>query len=187
MTLTVKQWVGNLWAMHEAGWHIVIPTNLYAKADGQAVMGRGIALQAAQKWPDLKMWYGYHLTGHIRQTPEGRNPRMEDINEADLLAIDNERRLICLPVKTSWNQGARKGLIRSSLACLATMMTKPALQNASVAIPRIGSGNGLLDWEADVKPLVREFLVSLDDATRSRVCIVHPPPDLPPEAPPNWA
>lgn len=187
MTLTVKQYTGDIWDMHGVGWHIVIPTNLYVKDNGEAVMGRGLALQATQRWPNLKVWYGYHLKEHVRRTPEGRNPRMEDINPPGLLAIDNERNFICLPVKTSWNQGARKTLIEQSLKALADDMRKPILLEASIAIPRIGCGNGLLNWEEDVKPLVREFLISLPDEARARVCIVHPSPDLPPEPPPNWS
>lgn len=189
VTLTVKQYTGDIWRMHEAGWYITIPTNLYVKENGEAVMGRGLAQQATQKFQRCALWYGYELKDHVRQVPDGRNPRMEDINEKGLIAVHHDWRAVFLPVKTSWNQQARKGLIEKSLVCLARTIQRPdtTMSEVGVALPRIGCGNGLLDWESDVKPMVREFLTSLSDEARARVCIVHPPPDLPPEPPPNWS
>ncbi len=59
---------GDLWAIRI--WRVVT-TNLTTRADGQAVMGRGTAAQAAAKWTDLPRWYGEHwrpLRPNIRQT-----------------------------------------------------------------------------------------------------------------------
>lgn len=189
MTLTIKQYTGDIWNLWERGWYITIPTNLYLKADGEAVMGRGLALQATRRWPRVQLWYGFHLKEHVRRTPENRNPRMEDVdpNGFGLISLNHEWRALFLPVKTSWNQGARKTLIELSLKDLHRHLTNHNWSDDRwVAIPRLGCGNGMLDWETDVKPMMREFLVSLPEDMRSRICIVHPTPDLE-EPPPNWA
>lgn len=175
MTVTVKQATGDIWSLHAQGYYVVIPTNLYVTKDGKAVMGRGLALQAAQKWPQSPLWYGFHLLEHIRSTPMGRNPHMEDINRFDLLAVNHEWRLLFLPVKTSWQQQARKGLINASLDNLAILLDKPVLNGVQLAIPRLGCGNGGLSWEKDVKPIIRPFLSSLSDENRARLVFVHPP------------
>lgn len=173
--LTVKQTTANIWRLHDAGYYVVIPTNLYVTKDGKAVMGRGLALQAAQKWPKAPFWYGFHLVEHIRSTPYGQNPHMEDINPFDLLAVSPEWRAVFLPVKTTWQQQARKGLIEASLTNLAYMLDKNVLKGVQLAIPRLGCGNGGLDWENDVKPIMRTFLEGLTDENRARLVIVHPP------------
>lgn len=192
MTLTVKQFTGDIWQMHDAGWYVTIPTNLFIKNDGEAVMGRGIALQATRKFPRCALWYGFHLKEHVRNTPDGRNPRLEDVSPEGygLISVNHEWRALFLPVKTSWNQGARKTLIELSLKDLHRQLTNRYWQERDpvpgVAIPRLGCGNGMLDWESDVKPMMREFLLSLPDEVRAQVCIVHPTPDLI-EEPPDWS
>lgn len=141
-------------------------------------MGRGLALQAVQKWPKAAIWYGLHLMEHIRSTPYGRNPHMEDINPYDLLAINHEWGALFLPVKTTWQQQARKGLIKASLDNLAILLDKPVLNDVQLAIPRLGCGNGGLSWESDVKPIMRPFLEGLTDENRARLVIVHPPEEF---------
>lgn len=173
--VSVKQATTDIWRFHEQGYYIVIPTNLYVTKDGKAVMGRGLALQAVQKWPQAPIWYGFHLIEHIRSTPYGRNPHMEDINPYDLLAVNHEWRALFLPVKTTWQQQARKGLIEASLANLATLLDKPVLKGVQLAIPRLGCGNGGLHWVIDVKPIMGPFLEGLTDENRARLVIVHPP------------
>ena len=43
---------------------IVIPTNGYYTYQNEAVMGRGVALQASKKWPECKKRLGYMLQMH---------------------------------------------------------------------------------------------------------------------------
>ena len=176
--ITVKQATADIWKFWNQAYYIVIPTNLYVTKDGMAVMGAGLARDVAQKWPQAPYWYAFHLHEHIRNTPDGRNPHMDDINPYDLLAVQPEWRFIFLPVKTAWQQQARKGLIKASLDNLALLLTKPMMKEVQVAIPRLGCGNGGLDWELDVKPIMREFLESLDDEFRAKLVIVHPPEEF---------
>ncbi|GAG50841.1 unnamed protein product, partial [marine sediment metagenome] len=53
--------VGNIWDYQEKGKWIVIPTNSYTKTNGQAVMGRGLALQAKLRYPILPNVLGRKL------------------------------------------------------------------------------------------------------------------------------
>ena len=79
-----------LWALHDAGLWVVIPTNLRRKADGTAVMGAGLALAAARRFPDLAARYGVALGAgkgrfvcaehrlRARRTAVGAGPRGGD-------------------------------------------------------------------------------------------------------------
>lgn len=52
--------IGNLWDFHRTDLEcfIVIPTNGVLKANGDAVMGAGLAKQAAQRFPTLPKLLG---------------------------------------------------------------------------------------------------------------------------------
>ena len=53
----MKEITGDIWDYHKQGHWIVITTNGTVKSNGEAVMGRGIALQARAKFiqhPDLR-------------------------------------------------------------------------------------------------------------------------------------
>lgn len=172
--ISVKQATGDIWALHAQGYYVVIPTNMYVTAEGQAVMGRGLALQASEKWPKAPLWYAFHLIEHVRRTPYGKIVKPDDINPRDLLAVNHEWRAVFLPVKFHWQEQASVPLIKAALENLRLCMQKPILESAKLAIPRLGCGNGALEWEKDVKPTMRQFLELLSDEERARIVIVHP-------------
>jgi hypothetical protein len=176
--ITVKQTTSNIWRLWDAGYYVVIPTNLFVTKGGENVMGAGLARDVKNMFYSAPFWYAFHIHEHISRGGDGRNPHMEDLNLYDLLAVHQEWRLIFFPVKTAWQQQARKGLIKASLDNLALLLAKPLMDGQKVAFPRVGSGNGALDWETDVKPLVRVFLEGLNDDQRSKLTIVHPPEEF---------
>ncbi|KKK48761.1 hypothetical protein LCGC14_3141900, partial [marine sediment metagenome] len=57
----MKEISGNIWNFHEQGHWIVITTNGTVKANGEAVMGRGVALQAKRKFPALPKLLGKQI------------------------------------------------------------------------------------------------------------------------------
>lgn len=173
--ITVNQTTTDIWRLWDAGYYVVIPTNLFVTKAGSAVMGAGLARDVANRWPDAPFWYAFHIKEHISRASEGRNPHMEDVNLYDLLAVDPKRRLIYFPVKTAWQQPARKGLIKASLDNLGLLLSRSVMEGQKVAFPRVGTGNGALDWENDVKPMVRVFLEGLEAENRAKLVIVHPP------------
>lgn len=133
--------VGNLWD-YPAEWR-VITTNGTVKKNGHAVMGRGCAKEAMQRYPLLPALLGNrlrilgnHVNGFIA---------------AELRA---DRGLFTFPVKHEWMQAADPQLIARSVAEFKVNL----LDSTTYVMPRPGCGNGNLRWE-DVRPL----LVDLPD------------------------
>jgi len=54
----MKEITGDIWDFYEKGFWIVITTNGNVKDNGEAVMGKGIALQARQRYPLLPSMLG---------------------------------------------------------------------------------------------------------------------------------
>ncbi len=128
-SLIVEQ--GNIWDM-ECDVRC-ITTNGITNVSGQAIMGRGVALQAANRYPELKT----HLGSSLRS--EGYWP---------------EYNIITFPTKHHWKQDANLELIAKSAKELQIM----TLFNnwKQVLLPAPGTANGRLSWE-DVRPIL-EFL-----------------------------
>lgn len=57
----MKEVKGNIWNFWEKGHWIVIPTNGTVKSNGEAVMGRGLALQLTQRIPGIQKELGDQL------------------------------------------------------------------------------------------------------------------------------
>ena len=52
----------DIWALHDSGFWVVVPTNTCKKKGGSAVMGAGLARDAALRYHDLAATYGESLT-----------------------------------------------------------------------------------------------------------------------------
>ena len=140
----MKEVNGNIWSYWQDGYVVVIPTNLQVRRNGTAVMGAGLALQAAENFPGLDFEYGIHLLSI-------------DNNDNGSLYISHAA-LFLLPTKNHWKDGSDISLIENGLRVLVkwynNQETKP-----SVALPRLGCGLGGLKWE-EVKPLCAKWLTS---------------------------
>ena len=113
-----------------------ITTNGYVTKNGNAVMGRGVALQAKQMFPGIEVELGRSiiLTG----------------NHIHFLS----KNLFSFPVKHNWWEKADLNLIKQSVQELkdtALIYTK-----YTFAIPLPGTGNGRLTPE-EVWPLLTEL------------------------------
>ena len=144
----MKEITGNLWDFYggakihprfvNEGW-VCITTNGDTNSKEAAVMGRGIAKEAAIRFPRLPFDLGdklQRLGNHV--------------HSFSLL------QLITFPVKHHWQEQADPELISRSVVELVYVVT--ILKIKSVYLPRPGCGNGRLKWE-DVRPL----LLELDD------------------------
>jgi hypothetical protein len=137
----------NIWNF--AGWR-VIPTNLGWRKNGSNVMGRGLAAQAAARYPSLSQQYGEECRRLASQNEDGLSPY-------------HEYQLIMFPVKPlvsaqphmSWNQSASYGLIEANLQRLQEMLMLK--DHSRIAVPLVGCGNGNLEPKR-VKPLMYEAL-----------------------------
>lgn len=124
---------------------LVITTNGYVKKNGKAVMGRGIALEAAKRCKSLPYRLGNNILDY--------GNHVFAWNAKHLF----EQTLITFPVKHNWWEKADIHLIRSSISELKDEVDNRRLKK--VIMPRPGCGNGKLSWDDEVKP----FIEKLDD------------------------
>jgi len=137
---------GNLWAL-AAGSNLVLTTNGVVKKDGGCVMGRGIALEAKTRFPEIQ----YMLGNYINQWGN------RSFNLGQWQSSMALYRIISMPVKHKWNEQADINLIIKSCHQLVSMANKFGWDK--LYLPRPGCGNGSLDWN-NVKPVIE---VILDD------------------------
>lgn len=134
---------GNLWT-YPADVR-VITTNGFVKNDGRAVMGRGCALEAAHRWPDLPKLLGRAILDH------GNHVQLMPASSGIL-------NLYTFPVKHNWWETADLDLIlRSAHELVACVQDGLEALNIVVVIPRPGCGNGNLSWR-DVQPILADVL-----------------------------
>lgn len=131
----MREIIGQLWDFYgKLNTVVCITTNGTVRQDGAAVMGRGCALEASERFPEFRMALGHHIkrNGNVPMRLEGEM-------------------LITFPVKHNWFEAADLALIQKSAQWLAGC--DPAY---TYVLPRPGCGNGRLQWR-DVHPLI-EFL-----------------------------
>lgn len=144
----MKQAHGDLWRL--SGDARCITVNGAVRKDGTAIMGRGTAAQAAEKWP--------HLPERLGELIAERGNHV-----ADLWKPYDGPLIVSFPVKHHWRQPADLALIERSCGELMDLADRLSLR--AILLPRPGCGNGQLDW-AQVGPAIAPLL---DD----RVTIVY--------------
>ncbi len=122
---------------------VVIPTNSGTNKDREAIMGKGVAKQAADKYPYLAATLGQDIYHHgVRVVhfpiPKGHN-------------------IIIFPTKTMWHMPAKIDLIESSAKALVTLVDFNVFGWTMIALPRVGCGEGKLKWP-DVKAVLEPLL-----------------------------
>lgn len=112
---------------------IVLTTNGSVTRDGRAIMGRGVASQAAERFPELRSRLGALLQdggNHVHEIQPG---------------------LVSFPVEDTPFSQPDKRLIRRSAEELRRLVDQSGWQ--LIAVPRPGCGGGGLAW-GEVKPLL---------------------------------
>jgi len=140
----MKEVSGDLWdtSVTLGADAVAITTNGYVKKNGEAVMGRGVAREAARRWPVLPRLLGDVL-------------RFIDNCVFKLYQPPDFPILVSYPVKHNWWEPADMRLIRSSAKDLRDMADE--MKWTVVVLPRPGCGNGRLDWK-DVRPVLAPYL-----------------------------
>lgn len=161
---------GNIWFYYNKGYNICITTNGFVRKDGCAVMGRGTALQAKQRFSKLDRKLGDMLGG---PTTVG-NP------STWLLIEEIAPRIFTFPVKRDlgvceignvvehmtwkykigdvvpgWALKAEIGIIEESLRLLSILHQNKRFGH--IILPRPGCGAGELDWIRHIEPLCKEY------------------------------
>jgi len=114
------------------------------------VMGKGIALQVKQAFPEVFREYeraarkGEIKIGRVQVVPTNR--------------LDGPRFVINFPTKRHWRGKSRIADIEAGLVDLARVAKE--LDIKSMAVPPLGCGNGGLKWE-DVRPRIVRALEGL--------------------------
>jgi len=114
-----------------------VPTNLVVGMGVRAVMGGGIAKQAAVRYPVLPGLYGAHLKGNLRRH----------------LYWWRLGGIICLPTKVHWREDSDLELLEDGLRQLRTACLVRTL--GDIRLPRIGAGLGRLPWAVVEQSVVR--------------------------------
>lgn len=128
----------DLWTFHKAGSTVCITTNGMVKKNGEAVMGRGCALQMKEMYPEFPKKFGEYL-----------------VKYGNVVMYFKDYNVITFPVKHKWFMKGDLDLIKQSAKDLTTMVYK---LNRPVFLPKPGCGNGQLDWEKEVKPAIEPLL-----------------------------
>lgn len=138
---------GNIWTYQERdpeSW-VGITTNGFVKRTGECVMGRGVALEAAKRYPHLPKQLGDRITNDI-EVYRDRRPRVNTFPLEQIFAV---------PVKYHFALNADIDLIVASITDLVLFVK--TLRIERVYLVRPGCGNGQLTWDS-VKPCIQQLL-----------------------------
>ena len=114
------------------------------------VMGKGVALQFKQAFPD-------NFSGYRREFERG-DLRIGKMFVFRTGRLANPRYIINFPTKRDWRQKSRLEDIRLGLVDLVEVVKQ--LEIRSIALPPLGCGNGGLEW-GQVRPLIENSLREL--------------------------
>lgn len=120
---------------------IVCPVNC------RGVMGKGLALQFKQRYPDNYAAY--------RQACLSGQLRMGQVLVYQRLGADNPRYIINFPTKDHWKDMSTVAHIRVGLAALSAQLLKHGIR--SVALPALGCGLGGLAWGMVCREIINHF------------------------------
>ena len=125
--------LGDIWVQADRGEIVVITTNGSLTRDGRAVLGRGVARQAAERFPDL--------AGKLGRLLAEQGSHVFDLGGC----------LVSFPVEeTAWSQPDLRIIARSAEE-LRQLADRSGWQR--LVVPRPGCGGGGLAWK-DVRPLL---------------------------------
>jgi O-acetyl-ADP-ribose deacetylase (regulator of RNase III) len=119
----------------------------------EGVMGKGIALQFKQAFPE--MFKAYENACRDNQVKLG-HVHLYDLGGL----VGGPRWIVNFPTKGHWRSKSRLNDIRSGLGDLLATIRR--LNIKSIALPPLGCGHGGLNW-SDVEPLIRDAFASVPD------------------------
>lgn len=142
-----------------------VTTNLVLKKNGDAVMGKGIALAFAQRWPAIPRTLGWYMQN---QSVGYTGPRLlgkvlhpdgefvpHHLSFTDQLQDVAFTHVWAFPTKHDWRHLSDLDMIANNARAISTAANVYGYKK--VAMPRLGCGNGGLDWER-VSEVLRPIL-----------------------------
>ena len=119
----------------------------------EGVMGKGIALQFKNAYPE--MFKAYEDRAKKGQVRLGKM----DVHDLGGLA-DGPQWIINFPTKGHWKSRSKLDDIREGLVDLVRVVRRLGIK--SIAVPPLGCGNGGLNW-SDVRPVIEAALSELTE------------------------
>lgn len=134
---------GNAWRLWDAdlspnAW-IMFPSNFELSSNG-LVMGKGMALAARERFPDLPAYYRQLILSN------------KQIGVRPLFSIAHK--VIAFPTKIYWRSEARLEVIESVAKCLVPLLDKYKVEK--VYTVRLGCGLGKRKW-SEVQPILAKY------------------------------
>lgn len=128
-------------------WHadadvICILTGNVTDENGALEMRKGIALEAKQSDNNVPYYFGKHVINH------GNTPC--------LFMRDNKPHFCSLPVRFTLEGKFNIDLIEQSIKLMLSIVNWYNFKK--IALPRPGCENGELDWETEVRPILKPLL-----------------------------
>lgn len=118
------------------------------------VMGKGIALQFKQAFPEsFRLYRDACARGEVV-------PGRMLVYDRGSLVTSGPRYVVHFPTKRHWKGRSQLADIRSGLDALVEEVAMRKIN--SIALPPLGTGNGGLDWE-NVRPLIETAFATLSD------------------------
>jgi hypothetical protein len=165
----------NIWSLWGTGW-LCVPTNVGWKQDGSNVMGRGIALQAVKRFPELPKTYGRMcMAGHHdcvvyqcvsmpnnRFTLSYQDPRIPSTPDDFGLIMTPTKELKSETPHLSWKSSSSWERVDRTLKHLVGSV-RPSLFG-TFFVPLLGAGNGGLEQD-EVLEYLTEELRDVNDVT----------------------
>ena len=139
------------------------PDYVLYKDAGSVTANKGKALtdellkESAFAVADAKYWerpLDVSLKGRSRDAFSNKNPSVK-IGKMLTISLEestNPRYIINFPTKRHWREKTRVESVREGLEDLLCKIAR--LDIRSIAVSSLGCGNGRLDWEAEVRPLI---------------------------------
>jgi len=118
---------------------IVIPTNI------KGIQGAGLAKQARDKFPHWNKKY-HHWCVQEKSA----------IGKLHVYTTYPSQYIIGFPTKKDWRFPSKLIYIEIGLDALVNLLDQGFIY--SIAIPKLGCGLGGLNWEKEVKPLIKKYL-----------------------------
>ena len=120
------------------------------------VMGKGIALQFKNKYPE--MFEDYKLACKNKELKQGG-----DLWVWDYIDMYKPKKVLCFATKEHWKNVSKLEWIERGLANFTKKLKKKKyayeeMGIKTIAFPKLGCTNGKLNWEKDVKPLMIKYL-----------------------------
>ena len=111
------------------------------------VMGKGLALDFKKRYPE--MFNRYKKICEMKQLTTGKL----------MLYYAPDHWILLFPTKEHWRNPSKLEYIENGLAAFVKKYSDKDIQ--SIAFPKLGCGNGELNWE-DVKPIMEKYLSNLN-------------------------